>query len=387
VLICAHCKPSAGNEVIIAMKKRIVISVAVAAIVLAAICAVCVSPLAASAAGVSRANVQTGAPLGGARVVGAGVGVAGAPAVVSLDSNNIYLFVRGTDNALWWKNWTDVAGWSAWQSLGGVLTSDPAAANQYGTGTNQMVDVFVRGADGALWSINTTDAGSNWNAWQYIGGRLLAGTGPAAYGWYYGPTDQWLGWLVTGTDHQLWYQYSNDTGIIQPWQALGGYLTSSPAVDPQGSGVFVRGGDGALWLTEHNAQGGSVGRDWSPWVSLGGRIAPGTAPAVAIGYYSQARLDVFVQGMDGALWHRSNNVGSSIVDSNVGANRGFGTWSAWESLGGYLTSSPGATWEGPNYYPYLDVFVRGGDNALWWKWYFSGYYIGPWSDWTSIGGM
>jgi hypothetical protein len=35
---------------------------------------------------------------------------------------------------------------------------------------------------------------------------------------------------------------------------------------------------------------------------------------------------------------------------------------------------------------FLDVFVRGGDNGLWWKWY-SAIYIGQWSDWTSIGGM
>jgi len=359
------------------MKRRSVISVAVATIMVAAMCAVCVSPLTASAAGVSRANVQTGAPpLGGARVVGAGVGIAGAPAVVSLGANNVYLFVRGTDNSLWWKNWTDVAGWSAWTSLGGVLTSDPAAVSAPVYETNLMIDVFVRGADGALWSINTTDAGSSWNAWRYIGGQLLAGTGPATYGYYYtadSTIQQQLYWFVAGTDHQLWYQYSNETGI-QPWQSLGGYLTSSPAVDSWGDGVFVRGGDGALWLREHNVQRNSTDLGWWPWVSLGGRIAPGTAPAAAIGYINYEVLDVFVKGMDGALWLRQDTISGS-------------GWSGWQSLGGYLTSSPGATWEGPNYYPYLDVFVRGGDNALWWKWYFSGYYIGPWSDWTSIGGM
>jgi hypothetical protein len=181
--------------------------------------------------------------------------------------------------------------------------------------------------------------------------------------------------LVTGTDHQLWYQYSNNTGIIQPWQALGGYLTSSPAVDPTqwgGGGVYVRGSDGALWLTELN----SGGRNWSPWVSLGGQIAPGTAPAAASGPYSL----VFVEGMDGALWYRSNNV---AVEGGGGG--GSSTWSAWKSLGGYLTSSPGAAWEG--YGPYLDVFVRSGDNGLWWKWYYNGNYVNQWSGWTSIGGM
>jgi hypothetical protein len=59
-------------------------------------------------------------------------------------------------------------------------------------------------------------------------------------------------------------------------------------------------------------------------------------------------LDVFVRGGDNALWHKWFQNG----------------WSGWESLGGYLTSSPAAaSWS----YGRIDVFVRGGDNALWHK--------------------
>ncbi len=50
----------------------------------------------------------------------------------------------------------------------------------------------------------------------------------------------------------------------------------------------------------------------------------------------------------------------------------------WESLGGALTSPPGATsWASGR----LDVFARGTDNKLWHKWFENG-----WSDWESLGG-
>jgi hypothetical protein len=50
----------------------------------------------------------------------------------------------------------------------------------------------------------------------------------------------------------------------------------------------------------------------------------------------------------------------------------------WESLGGVLTSGPGASSWASNR---LDVFVRGTDNALWHKWF-----DGRWFDWESLGG-
>src|SRR5262249_56052520 len=67
------------------------------------------------------------------------------PAVCSWSSGRLDVFVRGTDNALWHKWFSN--GWSGWESLGGVLTSDPAAVSW---GPNR-IDVFVRGTDNALW--------------------------------------------------------------------------------------------------------------------------------------------------------------------------------------------------------------------------------------------
>jgi hypothetical protein len=119
--------------------------------------------------------------------------------------------------------------------------------------------------------------------------------------------------------------------------------------------VYGRGSNGALYQREYNSNA------WSSWTSLGGQLAANTGPAACS--WGQGRLDVFVQGTNGALYHRGYT----------------GTWSAWESLGGKLTSSPGATSRGSGI---IDAFVRGTDGALW----ETSYNSGRWSAWRSIGG-
>ncbi len=148
------------------------------------------------------------------------------------------------------------------------------------------------------------------------------------------------------------------------WNPLGGVCTSSPAAVSMNYSylridVFVRGSNGALYHKYYQ-------NGWSGWGSLGGQLAPGTGPAVAS--WSAGRLDVFVQGTDGALWHKYYQNG----------------WSGWQSLGGQLTASPAATWfvqttPANN----IHVFVRGTDGAAWTKsWTGS-----KWSSWQSLGGQ
>jgi hypothetical protein len=108
------------------------------------------------------------------------------------------------------------------------------------------------------------------------------------------------------------------------------------------------------------AKGGSAQPHWS---KIGGQLAPSTGPAVSS--WSAGRLDVFVEGTDGALWHKWWT-GTS--------------WSGWESLGGKLTSSPAATSQGSGL---IDVFVRGTDGALWYK----DWNGAAWSSWHSLGGQ
>jgi len=177
------------------------------------------------------------------------------------------------------QSWWDM--WSNWQSLGGVLTSDPATVS-WGDG---RTDVFVRGTDNALWHkwFNGT-----WSGWESLGGVLSSG--PDVSSWAAGRLDI----FVRGTDNALWHKWFN--GTWSGWESLGGVLTSDPAAVSWGEGridVLVRGTDNALW---HKWFDGA----WSGWESLGGVLSSG--PDVSS--WAAGHLDVFARGSDNALWQK-----------------------------------------------------------------------------------
>jgi hypothetical protein len=225
--------------------------------------------------------------------------------------------------------------------LGGLITSAPAACSR----TDGLIDVFARGADGALmhgvWGV------SGWSGWEDLGGFLKAGSDPVAVSW--GPDR--LDVFVRGEDDALWHKWG-DGSWWSEWSNLGGTLSSGPAAayrDVAGAhwlDVFVLDDDGEL-------QGRTFdGNSWSGWASVGQsgvKPKPGLSPVAVT--WGRVRLDLFVCGTDGALWH-------SFLPSG-------GYWSGWESMGGTLTAAPAVTtwwsWaEGR-----LDVFIRGMDNQLW----------------------
>jgi hypothetical protein len=83
-------------------------------------------------------------------------------------------------------------------------------------------------------------------------------------------------------------------------------------------------------------------------------LGGGITTAPAPVSWGPGHLDVFARGGDNALWHKWWT-GSA--------------WSGWESLGGGITTAPAPVSWGPGH---LDVFARGGDNALWHKWWRQG---------------
>src|SRR5665647_3367871 len=97
------------------------------------------------------------------------------------------------------------------------------------------------------------------------------------------------------------------------------------------------------------------------WQSLGGTL---TASPGATSSASGA-IDVFLRGSEGDVWQRgySNNA-----------------WGGWAALGGQLASGTGpaaCSWGAGR----LDVFVQGTDTVMWHK-----SYSGKWSGWESIDG-
>jgi hypothetical protein len=84
---------------------------------------------------------------------------------------------------------------------------------------------------------------------------------------------------------------------ITNWESLGSKITESPVAVSWSADrldLFVRGTDGGVW---HKWWDGS---QWGDWESLGGQII-GPISAVS---WSADRLDLFVRGTDGAVWHK-----------------------------------------------------------------------------------
>lgn len=203
------------------------------------------------------------------------------PAAVAVSPAVIYVFARGTDEAIWFTR-LDLtsSGFSAanWQSMGGEFTSGPAAC----TLAPNQVFVFARGRDKALWY--TRFNGQSWENWKSHGGVLTSD--PAALA-----MNNLVIAFARGTDEALYYTSLD----VQNWRRLEGFWASAPAVcspDPANNvmDLFARGSDNAMWHRRFD------GQDWQPWRSLGGVLASDPA-AVNMGGSC-----VFARGTDERLW-------------------------------------------------------------------------------------
>jgi thiol-disulfide isomerase/thioredoxin len=159
-----------------------------------------------------------------------------SPAACSWGASREDVFVQGNNGALYQNTWTGT--WSGWTSLGGSITSSPAAVSP----TSGVIDAFARGTTGALYTKHYS--GGAWGAWTNLGGKIPAGTSPAVCSWGASREDV----FVQGTNGAL---YQNTwTGTWSGWTSLGGSITSSPAATSPATGtidVGVRGTTGALY--------------------------------------------------------------------------------------------------------------------------------------------
>ena len=91
-------------------------------------------------------------------------------------------FARGAvSNALYVFDGFTSTGSPIWTSLGGTLTSRPGAgAGALSVSGGQAIDAVVRGPDGAVWDKETEIVANTVKPWRSLGGRTLAGSGPAA---------------------------------------------------------------------------------------------------------------------------------------------------------------------------------------------------------------
>jgi len=183
---------------------------------------------------------------------------------------------------------------------------------------------------------------------------------PGAASW--APTRLDVFWRGTGDDEAIYRRWWDSKAPWSPVATLGGATSSSPAVAAPASkrlDMYVRGLDNAVWQRRYD------GTAWSGWSALGGFTYASPAAAAR---RDTSIVDVFTRGADNAIYHRYRN--GSIWSSG------------WASIGappGGASSAPAAVSNGPGR---VDVLVRGADSAIW-----RTTWTTSWSAWTSVGGL
>ena len=112
------------------------------------------------------------------------------PAVTAWGPERLDIVVRGMDNAIWHKAYSN-GNWYpsllGWNTLGGAATSDPSMVSW---GANRL-DIIVRGTDAKLY--HKAWDGSNWWPsllnWTSLGGAVLEGSTPKILSWKPGRLD------------------------------------------------------------------------------------------------------------------------------------------------------------------------------------------------------
>ncbi|MDX3661695.1 glycoside hydrolase family 27 protein [Streptomyces sp. ID05-26A] len=99
----------------------------------------------------------------------------GRPSAATVASGT-FVTVRLQDDSAWYRKRT-ANGWSAWTSLGGVISGSPTAV-----ANGDRVNVFVRGSDYTLWQQDLVDGAGTW--WtkrdQFVSNALTGAVGGAA---------------------------------------------------------------------------------------------------------------------------------------------------------------------------------------------------------------
>jgi hypothetical protein len=128
-----------------------------------------------------------------------------------------------------------------------------------------------------------------------------------------------------------------------PWDLAGGVLASGPAASSWGSGrldAFVTGTDGIVYHRYFIAVSGG---SWV-WEALPGEASTSDASSIST---ASGSIDLFIRGADGALWRR---------------NFSASAWGSWQRVGGLIVGAPSAISLGSGN---IAVFVQGADNHLW----------------------
>ena len=235
------------------------------------------------------------------------------------------VFVVGSDENVWqiWQTAPN-GGWSDWRKLGKppaeIRRSDRITVGSNADGRQEL---FVMGGDDALWHIWQVAPNAGWSDWKSLGkprdqfGFPVNSPEP--------PKDRDLSQPVVqrNADGHLEVFAPGNGAFCNRWQEKPIFPGSAwrregwnakPKPRPEIGITWLEaalnlenrletlafGDDGALW----NARQVDVTPFWSKWESLGSPPAKiRQADHLTIGTNQDGRLEVFVVGQDGAVWH------------------------------------------------------------------------------------
>lgn len=233
------------------------------------------------------------------------------------------VFAVGSDGNFWqiWQTAPN-GGWSNWGKLGkppvGIRRSDRITV---GSNEDRRQELFIIGIDESLWHIWQVAPNAGWSNWESLGkpkdffdrseppknrdlfdplvqknadGHLeVFAPGNGAF------CNRWQEIWREGPNKVIWrHQGWNEKPKPRPEVGLT-WLEASLNFKDQLE-VVAFGDDGALW----HAWQVNVTPFWSKWESLGmppSKIRAGDR--LTIGTNQDRRLEVFVVGQDGAVWH------------------------------------------------------------------------------------
>jgi hypothetical protein len=184
---------------------------------------------------------------------------------------------------------------SRWASLGGTITSRPAAAYWQGP-DSEILGVFARGANGAVWGrVEYHVSGHTaWTSWSSYGGHLLAGTGPAV-----AFTHGRIYLAAVGTDRAVWVRQHSPSGW-RPWRSIGGHTAVTPALATPADGVVVAFARGSTHAASYNEFHGQTAGVTAGWHSIGGTLTSGLT--VLPNQAANAMASVYALGPDHQPW-------------------------------------------------------------------------------------
>ncbi|AZZ35301.1 hypothetical protein CIK05_00285 [Bdellovibrio sp. qaytius] len=286
--------------------------------------------------------------------------VVGDPAACSA-LGRTFVVVRGTDNTLWYRMRIGTGNWNAWTSIPLPntlhLTGSPSVACFVDKFALGHINVSVIGADGkGYYSYQSEDdTFPKWFPLATAGlatGKLDLTSGFSTPS--YGDTNAFFPTFGVGSDRKVYeLTCTSTTDCYKTWKPISRVVASDPAATSKGGIKYlvVQQMDNNLYMTSETPTG------WGPYIQIPDSAGVTSSPdIISLGQYN---FELFARG---------NGFHKNLLHKTwTGRNNGTGTWSNWENLGGTLTAGPGAATAFSS--KRMLVFIRGGDNALWYRYW------------------